>query len=156
MDVNFQRVLDRAQLGAQESHVICLANAVLTRANKDFDHGYYVDHQLHIIYPEQITINNRTRTRGIADIAISVIRDNNPLLVIECKKDNYPSTIEDGVTQLQAYMLLGEYPYGLLLSNTTAYFFNRVRRGFVQSIEMTNEFDNATQIQDIIDTVAGF
>lgn len=149
----FQRVLHRAITGISEAYVVTLADEILKISGKDREHGYFVDHQLEITYPERVIINGQERVKGFADIAITVMIENRPLIVVECKKDNHPSTRSWGINQLNGYMINGEFPFGVLLTNTVCTMYNIVRNGEIPIMQEIHRFNNQTEILDIVNII---
>ncbi|KXN70105.1 hypothetical protein CONCODRAFT_7341 [Conidiobolus coronatus NRRL 28638] len=146
---NFKFILNRALIGAQEAHVTSLVDEFLRLADKDTAHGYVVDHQLMITYPEIVIVNGHQRMKGFADIAVTVMINNIPLLVIECKSDDQPATRRWGIEQVSGYAMSGDFPYAMLATNTRVTMFRRVTVDEIPMLERTHDFYIRNQAEEI-------
>lgn len=134
-DMNNLRIILNIALSEEAEHnVTGLALGILSVSGKDIIHGYLVRSEHRIAY-------------GRPDITVEVLKNRVPLLIIECKRNSIASTLKKGGIQTQAYMVDGDFPYGVLLTPQLCFYYIKDKDGVP---ELACEYSNIEQLEDII------
>lgn len=127
---NLRRILNLALTEQQESDVTGLVFAILGEAGKDYTNGYLV-----------------------GDVTVEVLRDNEKILVIECKRNT--QLFRQGELQLHTYMLNG-YPRAMLICGQVSWFYTLDITNPSAVPEHDKDYNNATRIEEVIAKIRAF
>lgn len=150
-----------------ETDVTGIANAILELAGKTFINGYVIKgeatlgsmgpsipHSLSLTKPD-IAVFSDTRDTVILEVVIeSTNQIEKPVLVIECKTNKRAETITIDCCekQLAKYMIAGEFPKGLILSEKIAFFYDLDSRGILPISDQ--QYDNLyNDVENVINFV---
>lgn len=152
-----------------EGDITGIANAVLDMSGKTWVNGYIVKDELvmaayqHTTVPQTLLLKKSDIAVFRDQTSILEIYNNNdneeevPVVVIECKTEKNMATegLDKCEAQLAKYVVGGEFPNGILMTEQRTYFYNYTGIGMNRN---TNAMFNTItdSIQDIVNIIRSF